>query len=195
MCLLRFTTLRSNSAIIGDDFNITLSDTPDKKGGLEMHSNQQARNELITLMKEYTLFDVFREKHQHEDMLTRIQRNPYAANSQDYFLITADLMESVKMQVKNSVKLYQTLCVINVVVDTIQTGPGYWKFNCALLNDAKYTLQTKRVVAEYFSFTNSRPLSIAIVNLGSHEMRCAEKIKCSASKKRQSKNRILYKIT
>ena len=71
--------------IVGGDWNITLQSIA-KKGGISWKSTS-ARDKLLTMMNEFALVDIFRERNQHKMSYTYESKALKMSSRIDLFLI------------------------------------------------------------------------------------------------------------
>ena len=135
------TFLMSNTDIenllIGGDWNISLQ-AIDKKGGSPWKPTT-SREQLVTMMEEFDLVDVFRAKNPNKKSYTYESKALKLYSRLDFFLLPQHLIhlvEQIETLVSNApdhraVKL-KFKCSNN------RRGPGLWKFNNSLLDDEEY---------------------------------------------------------
>ena len=123
--------------LIGGDWNISLQ-AIDKKGGSPWKPTA-SREQLVTMMEELDLVDVFRAKNPNKKSYTYESKALKLCLRLDFFLLPQHLIhlvEQIETLVSNApdhraVKL-KFKCSNN------RRGPGLWKFNNSLLDDEGY---------------------------------------------------------
>ena len=124
--------------IVGGDWNITLQSI-DKKGGTSWKSTT-AREKLLTMMNEFALVDIFRERNQHKKSYTYESKALKLSSRIDFFLVARHLtkwVERVETKVSNAPD--HRAVRLTLLIAQVSRGPGMWKFNNSLLEDEKYT--------------------------------------------------------
>ena len=123
--------------IVGGDWNITLQSI-DKKGGTSWKSTT-AREKLLTMMNEFALVDIFRERNQHKKSYTYESKALKLSSRIDFFLVARHLtkwVERVETKVSNAPD--HRAVRLTLLIAQVSRGPGIWKFNNSLLEDEKY---------------------------------------------------------
>ena len=123
--------------LMGGDWNISLQ-VIDKKGGSPWKPTA-SREQLVTMMEELDLVDVFRAKNPNKKSYTYESKALKLCSRLDFFLLPQHLIhlvEQIETLVSNApdhraVKL-KYKCSNN------RRGPGLWKFNNSLLDDEGY---------------------------------------------------------
>lgn len=115
--------------IIGGDWNITLQ-WIDKSGGTSWKSTT-ARDKLLTMINEFALVDIFRERNQYKKKSYRYESNALKLSSWiDSFLIARHLakwFERVESKASNAPDHRALRLTISIA--QVSRGPGLWKFN------------------------------------------------------------------
>ena len=142
--------------IVGGDWNITLQ-LIDKRGGTSWKPTA-ARDKLLTLMNEFALVDIFRERNQHKTSYTYESKALKLSSRIDFFLIAQHLtkwVERVETKVANAPDHRAVKFTISIA--QVPRGPGLWKFNNSLLEDGKYVdLIRKTILSSAKSIQKSR---------------------------------------
>ena len=125
--------------IIGGDFNCPLNPLLDKKGGV-MTPKRAVIENIFCMQSELDLIDIWRTKNPETKSYTWSQNLPMVFCRLDYWLISNSLQDFVKStNIIPSIKTGHA--AIDLVLSDIgneDKGPGFWKFNCSLLNDDNY---------------------------------------------------------
>jgi len=101
-------------------------------------------------MQIMNLKDAFRSLHPFKKVYTRIQTNPFTVSRLDFSLISNSILGNI-----NSISVLPSICSDHRVVEVRlclnkhQTGPGYRKFNNALLYDDNYIAFIRNVIADF----------------------------------------------
>ena len=151
--------LAESSYIIGGDFNTYLNPILDKEGGtIEKQSKYNVH--LTNLMEEYNIIDIWRTQNPARKVFTWRQNKPRVQSRLDYFLISGELYYNItKVNIKPSIKTDHSLLHINLnILNEEKRGPGFWKFNTALLRDDVYIDLIKETILllqeQYNTVTN-----------------------------------------
>ena len=123
--------------IIGGDWNISLYSI-DKKGGNPWKPTV-SRDLLMTMMKEFDLVDVYREKNPKHKSYTYESKALKLCSRIDFFLIPRhqiSWVEQIETMVSNAPDHKAIKLKLNSPNN--KRGPGLWKFNNSLLNDDGY---------------------------------------------------------
>jgi exodeoxyribonuclease-3 len=133
--------------IIGGHFNTYLDPILDKEGG-KIEGQSKFSDNLIYLLNEYNIIDVWRVLNPSRKCFTWRQRNPLIQSRLDYFLISGELFYNVsETQIKPSIKTDHSLLQIQLnILEEQKRGPGFWKFNSALLRDEVYIDATRALI-------------------------------------------------
>ena len=123
--------------IIGGDWNISLQ-AIDKKGGNPWKPTV-SRDLLMTMMKEFDLVDVYREKNPTNKSYTYESKALKLRSRIDFFLIPQhqiSWVEQIETVVSNAPDHKAVKLKLNG--SNNKRGPGLWKFNNSLLDDEDY---------------------------------------------------------
>ena len=123
--------------IIGGDWNISLH-AIDKKGGNPWKLTV-SRDLLVTMMKEFDLVDVYREKNPKNKSYTYESKALKLCSRIDFFLIPRhqiSWVEQIETLVSNAPDHKAVKLKLNSPDN--KRGPGLWKFNNSLLDDEGY---------------------------------------------------------
>ena len=137
--------------VVGGDWNITLQST-DKKGSTSW-KRTTARDKLLTMMNEFALVGIFRERNQHKKCYTYELKALKLSSRIDFFLVARHLstcVERVETKISNAPD--HRAVRLTLLIAHVSRGPGLWKFNNSLLEDGKcvdlirenYTVITER---------------------------------------------------
>ena len=111
----------------------------DKKGGV-MTPKRAVIENIFCMQSELDLIDIWRTKNPETKSYTWSQNLPMVFCRLDYWLISNSLQDFVKST--NIIPAIKTdHAAIDLVLSDIGNeakGPGFWKFNCSLLNDDNY---------------------------------------------------------
>ena len=136
-------SLENDSYIICGDFNLVLD--PDLDYFNYKHVNNiKARASILKIIDENNLFDACRELHPSTKRYTWRRRNPLKQARLDFFLLTENLISTVKQtQIETGYRSDHSFITLVLAMDNFKHGKSLWKHNNSLLRDLEY-LQTIR---------------------------------------------------
>ena len=123
--------------VTGGNWNVSLK-AIDKKGGIPWKPTT-CRDQLVSMMKEFDLVDVFRERKPNKKSYTYESKSLKICSRIDFFLIPRDktyLVEQIETVISNAPNHKAVKLQFNC--PNRKRGPGLWKFNNALLEDEEY---------------------------------------------------------
>ena len=125
--------------IIGGDFNLVLDVNYDQQGGSHTthHRSQQI---LLSYMSEDGIIDIWREMHPDEYRFTwKVTRPHLIFERLDFFLISDSFSQFIaETEIYPSHYSDHAILTLIAKFSPNKKGPGYWKFNNALLRDRNY---------------------------------------------------------
>ena len=134
-----------HTIVMGGDFNCTLPSN-DKRGGKPVSKKSTVIQEINLLCDMYNLSDLWRSLNKDEQHFTWRTKSCKVQCRLDFFLISQDLIQLAK---KCDI-VYAPESDPSAVSLAIQPnhlnqkrGPGFWKFNTALLKDEAYVTALK----------------------------------------------------
>ena len=134
--------------IIGGDFNC-YDNSSDKFGG-----NAVLSKDLSDLKSCFRLVDAWRVKHPRDRQFTWFDSSLSIASRLDTFLVSRDLSPHVQLcdilPCSFSDHDFVTLSVD--LSNAARLGPGVWKLNNSLLNDADYNQSVRDLIDQYLRF-------------------------------------------
>ena len=136
-------SLENDSYIICGDFNLVLD--PDLDYFNYKHVNNiKARDSILKIIDENNLFDAYRELHPTTKRFTWRRKNPLKQARLDFFLLTENLISTVKQtQIETGYRSDHSFITLVLAMDNFKHGKSLWKHNNSLLRDPEY-LQTIR---------------------------------------------------
>ena len=136
-------SLENDSYIICGDFNLVLD--PDLDYFNYKHVNNiKARDSILKIIDENNLFDAYRELHPSTKRYTWRRKNPLKQARLDFFLLTENLISTVKQtQIETGYRSDHSFITLVLAMDNFKRGKSLWKHNNSLLRDPEY-LQTIR---------------------------------------------------
>ena len=121
----------------------------DKKGGLPWRPTG-FRNLMLTTMDFFDLVDIQRVKHPNINKYSYESKALKMRSRIDFFPIAKNLTRYVqKVDIQSSIAPdHRTVYLSLHWIKDTPRGPGFWKFNNALLKDDKYTKQIRKMYPE-----------------------------------------------
>ena len=102
-------------------------------------NNKKARQKLLDIIEEKHLLDPFRELHPDCRRYTWRKNNPRKQARLDFFLISENLLPSVKTSdIDFGYRSDHSFPKLVLKFNEFKHGKGLWKFNNALLNDPEF---------------------------------------------------------
>lgn len=134
--------------ILAGDFNLVLD--PDNDTVDYQHiNNPKARDQVLNLMTDCTLIDVWREMNLEKHHYTWRKKNSSKQSRLDFFLISENLFVDVdESKIIPGYRTDHSIVVLKFNFDKFQKGSSYWKFNNSLLKDSRYIEEVKNTILE-----------------------------------------------
>lgn len=142
--------LEIHSMVIGGDMNVQL-DGHNISSEPHTATTLGPRNEYVcqiqAILEEYNLTDIWKVKHPTSKKGT-FHRNKYSARL-DYIFAPEFLVPSV-----TSISIHpeplSDHCIVSVKIDvsSVARGPGFWRFDNALLSDEAFVQEMRNIIAE-----------------------------------------------
>lgn len=130
--------LENDSIVWCGDFNLVLNPKLDYKN-YKTVNNKNAREKMLEIMNDQHLVDPFRDAHPELKRYTWRRRLPLQQARLDFFLVTEDLLASVKKcSIGNSYRSDHSPVLLNLCFTEFIKGKPLWKFNNSLLKDIEY---------------------------------------------------------
>ena len=130
--------LENKTVIWCGDFNLVLNPQLDYKNYKTINS-KNAREKLLDIINEEHLIDPYRDAHPELKMYTWRRKQPLQQARLDFFLVTEDLLTSIKKcKIENSYRSDHSPVTLSLSFTEFIKGKPLWKFNNSLLNDIQY---------------------------------------------------------
>ena len=185
-------SLLNDNRLLGGDYNLVLDLLLDKKGG-NHNTHTKSQQKLKDWMESTELVDVWRAQHPNDLKYTWSRSRPTKIFCRlDFFLASYGLFDRIKSSdIAPGYNSDHSAVIINLELNKIVRGKGYWKLNCSHLQNQDYVdliKQTIRNTAEINNEANPNLLwdTIKMAIRG-------ESIKYGASKKKEV-NGIITKL-
>ena len=134
--------------IIAGDFNLVMDPELDLMNYKHLN-NPKARKEVLKLMDELNLKDIFREMYPTLIRYSWRKRNPLKQARLDFFLISESLLSlTTCVQYDSSYRSDHSPAVISLKLNEFIRGKGFWKFNNSLLYDKDFVSLIKTTMKE-----------------------------------------------
>ena len=119
--------------IVCGDFNLVLDPKKDCIHYTNVN-NPRARTEVLEMIKNKNLVDVYREINPDGKKFSWRRRNPTKMARLDYFLVTHSMMDIIDAcDIKPSYKSDHSIIELKIKLSHFRYGKGFWKFNNSLL--------------------------------------------------------------
>ena len=179
----------NDNRLIGGDYNLVLDLLLDKKGGKNV-TNIRSQQKIKDWMESTELVDVWRAQHPNDLKFTWSRSRPTKIFCRlDFFLASYGLFDKIKSSdIVPGYNSDHSSVILNIDLNKIIRGKGYWKLNCSHLQNQDYIdliKQTIRNTVEINSEANPNLLwdTVKMAIRG-------ESIKYGASKKKEINNNI-----
>lgn len=141
--------LTSDSIVLGGDFNCFLDPKLDKNTHTSSVTHSQpVRLRIKLLMENWGLSDLWRVRNPGRRGYT-FRRGNYSSRL-DYFFVSDHISEMVTSStIDMSVHSDHALLSMSIQGNTIQRGPGFWKFDTALLHREDFILKMTKFLKEW----------------------------------------------
>lgn len=134
--------------ILAGDFNLILNPGKDSCDYIQIN-NPKAREQVLNLMIECNLVDVWREMNIEKNQYTWRRKNTNKKSRLDFFLISESLFVDVQeTKIQTGYKTDHSLVLLKFDFDKFKKGKSYWKFNNSLLKDQIYVREIKKIISD-----------------------------------------------
>ena len=139
----------TTSYIIGGDFNTVMDIDMDKKGGSLVDHYVTRRQEINKWMNNLDCVEIWRTLHPDGKRYTWRQRRPFVQCRLDYFLISTSLVGCVEQcDIRAGFKTDHSLITLQLQINDLTRGRGFWKFNAKLLTDMEYVKMIQQTISD-----------------------------------------------
>ena len=135
---------RSEQKIVIGDFNLVLDVEIDRKN--TFNNNNYAKNEVLNLMDEFMLKEVWRERNPESREYSWFKKDLYSrerkASRIDFVLVSGGLDQNIEMvDYLSSIMTDHRAMYVVVKIDQNERGNGFWKFNTLLLQQHDFIMK------------------------------------------------------
>ena len=142
------TEIRADEVIIGGDLNVYLDLKLDRKGGNPKMSRSVGL--LNEYLEHFEYLDVWRYLHPEKFCYTWKQTRPFIGTRLDYIFLPISLVNMVKKcEIISGCKSDHQFLVLDIGLEDSIRGPGFWKFNCSLLEDKEFVDGTNEIIDKF----------------------------------------------
>ena len=128
----------TDHTIIGGDFNFVINPNLDSFNYAREY-NTNAKQVFINFINDNSLVDIWRLRNPEKLEYTWSRNNPIKCGRLDMLFVDTQLVSSVRdATIAPGYRTDHCLVVIKIQVTDVERGPGIWKFNESVLQDAEY---------------------------------------------------------
>ena len=150
-CLRDYLTeFENRSIIMCGDFNLVLQPEKDSKGYIHTN-NPNARNEVLDIMGDLNLVDIWRLLYPDKKRYTWRSNviGPRKQSRLDFFLVSEDLSNYITdAKILSGYRTDHSAVSIEIKLTEATRGRGHWKFNNTVLKEQAYVNQIKQVIED-----------------------------------------------
>ena len=120
------------NTIICGDFNLVLDPHKDTNGYRHVN-NPKARMEVLKMMNDLGLVDIYRQQHPNTVRYTWRKKSPSKQARLDFFLISDTLLDIISnCKIKPAYRTAHSSIELEIKTHPFKMGKGIWKFNNSL---------------------------------------------------------------
>lgn len=148
----------NDNIILAGDFNFVF-DTDKDRAGTSEYNHPKSRDLVSTFLENLEMCDIWRIQNPQLRKYTCHKRNSSHFSRIDFFLIANSLVQCVKTcTIKASFNSDHSIIALGLVLDEVERGRGFWKFNSNLLGDTKHNeLIAQAIENASFRFQGENP--------------------------------------
>ena len=140
-------SIDNDNIIAVGDWNVVLDFNKDAKNYIN-RNNTRANKQIIEMIRELDLIDIWREKFPDENKFTWFGPHKKMARL-DYFLISSHLTQNIKScRINSGVSSDHSRIDLQINLTEQEKGRGFWKFNNSLLGDVEYIKIVQECIKE-----------------------------------------------
>ena len=148
---------RHEHKIVIGDFNLTLNSELDRQN--TFCNNNRSRDEVLNIMDEFYLHDLWRERNEQKREFSWIKKNsfPIKASRLDMALVSGGLDQKTEMiDYVSSIYTDHRGVYMVVELNPDDRGVGYWKFNCTLLQNKEFVSQMNKELEQTINASKTK---------------------------------------
>ena len=132
----------NEKTLVGGDFNIKLGPLDSDRSNMRV---TRASSKLHDLLNEFSLEDVWRKQHESSRRYSWRRLNPLQQSRIDYVFLSETILNSavVKSNINPGILSDHSFVTTHLELHTEPRGPGLWRFNNSLLDDAIFVGKVK----------------------------------------------------
>ena len=135
-------------AIICGDYNL-VQDFEKDCFNYNNINNPRSRETLQKLKSDLNLIDPFRTYNPTKRSYTWQRKNPIKLARLDFFLISEELLSVVEnISITPGYRTDHSMVKLEIRLNSIKKGQGFWKFNNSLLKDHTYVNKVKQIILD-----------------------------------------------
>ena len=140
--------LTYSGLIIGGDWNLVMDPNLDYHNYRNVN-NVKSQEQVVEMMEELSLIDVWREINSDTLRYTWRRPNPFQQARLDFFLISENLLSEVKeTDILVSYRSDHSMISLDFMFGKEEKRSNFWKFNASLLKDKKYVETINSTIKE-----------------------------------------------
>ena len=127
-------TIDNLNIIVGGDWNVILNPKLDSRNYNCGENRPRSRKQIINIMNEHDMVDIWREIFPHKKRYTWRRFNSIQQSRLDYFLISNIMMSKINdIEITPGYRSDHSIVILGLKSKTAQNGDRpYWKFNNSL---------------------------------------------------------------
>ena len=155
--LNNFEGINDSVLVAGGDFNVTLNPELDRIGkDMNLQSFQGSRNELMSLLNQFDLCDIWRFHISQTKQYTWRRRDLATQSRLDYWFIPFNLQDYISsVDIIPSISTDHSAILLCLEIRNKKFGAGYWKFNSSLCFDKTFCASLRDSFKEWKEEANS----------------------------------------
>ena len=131
-------SFHTNHTIIGGDFNFVINPSMDSFNYAREY-NTNAKEVFLNFTNTNDLVDIWRIRNPNKLEYTWSRNNPLKSGRLDMFFVNTHLISSIPdILIKPGYRTDHNFVVMKMNVKEMEKGPGIWKLNESILQDAEY---------------------------------------------------------
>ena len=139
----------ADQVLVGGDFNLVMNEGLDHHGG-NRKNNKESLQVLQLAMEELQLTDIWRECNENVKQYTWRRGKPKLVMSRlDMWLVSKGIAnKTTKCTINPGYRSDHSIITLDWQLDENKRGPGVWRFNTSLLQDAVYEKEIVNIIQQ-----------------------------------------------